>query len=120
MTVARFPFIKTIDEPDVLYAITDLSILACAEVGTCIIATSAGTLRPLFVKQFGEGRAGREGRQVNLDLPSSQGPMTTVLASTGMRSANEEDVSQIAGPEVGDDREYIRTTVVVGKSDTIV
>jgi hypothetical protein len=50
VTLARFPFIKTINDPDVLYAITDLSILACAEVGTCIIATSAGTWRPLFVR----------------------------------------------------------------------
>jgi hypothetical protein len=75
VTLARFPFIKTINEPDVLYAITDLSILACAEVGTCIVSTSAGTLRPLFVRNSNASR--------QLDLPSSRRQVTMAHAGEG-------------------------------------
>jgi hypothetical protein len=92
VTLARFPFIKTINEPDVLYAITDLSILACAEVGTCIIATSAGTLRPLFLRHPGASR--------ELDLPSSRIQITTAQAgeATGSTSVDVENVVGATGP----------------------
>jgi hypothetical protein len=53
VTIARFPFIHVIKEPDILYNGIDLSILAIVEVGTGIITTAAGTLRPLFRQQFG-------------------------------------------------------------------
>jgi hypothetical protein len=85
VTLARFFFIKTINNPDVLYAITDLSILACSEVGVCIIATSAGTLRPLFVRK----RPGDATRR--LDLPVAQideGTETTTPDVESMHGPN--------------------------------
>lgn len=80
VTLARFFFIRTLRDPDVLYAITDLAILACSEVGVCIIATSAGTLRPLFVRR--REKAGhqhlpvipvRASSEINMDIERMHG-----------------------------------------------
>ena len=83
MTLTRFPYIKAINNPDILYATTDLSILATAEVGTCIIATSAGTLRPLFVRHPETTR--------QLGLPPARSPtnMAQVGEETGQTTTSD-------------------------------
>lgn len=50
VTIARLPYLKLLKEPDVLYVTNNLNILSVTELGIGITATSAGTLRPLFVK----------------------------------------------------------------------
>src|ERR1700743_4007377 len=89
VTLVRFPYIKSINNPDVLFAITDLSILACAEVGTCIIATSAGTLRPLFVRHA-ETRTAP-------DLPPARDQMNMAQVREGTATTATTDLESARG-----------------------
>ena|ERR1700760_4113225 len=106
VTLVRFPYIKTINNPDVLYAITDLSILACTEVSTCIIATSAGTLRPLFIHYFKTQRQPSlpQARVQNDMVKADEGTGTTTIAdleSTGdaiTHFENPENVTELRPP----------------------
>jgi hypothetical protein len=76
----------------VLYAITDLSILACAEVGTCIIATSAGTWRPLFVRS--PNVSGRS----DLPAPWRQPDIADISEATGTTTTDLESVAGAPEP----------------------
>lgn len=89
MTLTRFPYIKAINNPDILYATTDLSILATAEVGTCIIATSAGTLRPLFVRHPETTR--------QLDLPPARSQTNMAQVGEGTGKTTTSDLESVRG-----------------------